>query len=120
MNERRVLVFFLIFAALVGAINTYLHTRVLFVPAWWQFGSLVLFVLFILAWYHYDSISNGYNRSKWMNAAVLFMALVAIPFYLVQSRKGGQKLKALLGLTWFVLLFLLSALLGGLAGRVFG
>jgi hypothetical protein len=120
MNERRVLVLILIFAAVVGAVNNYLYIRAYAAPVWWQTSSIVLFVLFILTWYHYDSVSNGYKRTKWMNAGVLFMAVVAIPFYLVRSRAKGKRIKALLGLSGFVAILLLSAILGGLGGRFIG
>jgi hypothetical protein len=120
MNERRVLVLILIFAALVGAVNNYLYIRAYVVPVWWQASSIVLFVLFMLTWYHYDSVSNGYKRTKWMNAGVLFMAVVAIPFYLVRSRAKGKKIKALLALSGFVALLLLSTIVGGLGGHFIG
>jgi hypothetical protein len=112
MNEKKILVLFLLYAALAGAINTYFQMHPLYTAALWEAGSIALVYVFIFSWYHYDSISNRYKRSKLMSSAILFFALVAIPCYLACSRKKGQKIKALLKFCGFAVLLVLSALLG--------
>jgi MFS family permease len=111
MNEKKILVLFLICAALIGAIQIHLEMHPLY-TALWQASSVVLFYVLVFSWYHYDSISNRYKRSKLMSSGILFFPLIAIPCYLVRSRKKSQRIKALLKLFGFCVLLVLSALLG--------
>jgi hypothetical protein len=54
-----------------------------------------------------------------MNMAVVAVAIVAIPVYLVQSREQGFKLQALIRMTAFGAFCMLADFLGGRAGALF-
>jgi len=47
-------------------------------------------------WYCADSDARGYPRSKWLSVAVAALAPATIPYYLVRSRRDGERGRALL------------------------
>jgi hypothetical protein len=47
-------------------------------------------------WYRCDSDARGYRRSRWLSAGVVALAVATIPYYLVRSRRDGERGPALL------------------------
>lgn len=47
-------------------------------------------------WYCGDSAARGYPRSSWLSVAVAAFTLATIPYYLVRSRRDGERGRALL------------------------
>lgn len=78
--------------------------------------SMLVFSFLGFYWYRLDSIERGYRRSRWLNAGVVALTMVAIPYYLARSRPRGQKGRALLRLTGFALLQFAAAFVGAIAG----
>ncbi|GAB3092374.1 hypothetical protein [Lysobacter terrae] len=46
----------------------------------------ILGVALIFAWYRLDTTQIGYRRSPWLNAAVIAIAIVGLPYYFFRSR----------------------------------
>ena len=55
-------------------------------------------------WYRLDSDARQYRRSLLLNAAVIGLGTVAVPYYLLRSRPWGQKGRAVLRAVGFMLL----------------
>ena len=81
----------------------------------WAVLSTVLFSFLSFCWYRLDSDAYGYRRTPLLNAGIVMLAVVAVPWYLVRSRPAGQKGRALLRLAGFCLVLVVSAGLGGVA-----
>ena len=47
-------------------------------------------------WYRCDSDARGYRRSRWLSAGVVAFTVATIPYYLVRSRRDGERGPALL------------------------
>jgi hypothetical protein len=75
-------------------------------------GILISITVFI--WFREDAFARFYNRSPFLNVAVIALPIVAVPFYLFRSRgfKGGI-VATLVGLLIFVA-FTLSSWLGSM------
>ena len=61
-------------------------------------AQIVANALMIFLWFRADAREVGYQRSGVLNVAVVALAFLAIPVYLVRSRPKGRRLKAL---GWF-------------------
>lgn len=118
MNKKNTLTLILILFMLDAASDAYFGVRKVPVPLWWDAVSIISLIMLILTWYHFDSSAQGYPRSKWLNACVLFVAVIAIPYYLIRSREDGKKIKALVRLFGFVMLSLISMVIGAFAGAL--
>lgn len=55
------------------------------------------FTYFIFAWIHEDRRERRLRRSYWFDVGVVSLSTLFVPIYLVRSRPGIGKLKALLG-----------------------
>ncbi|WP_428423315.1 hypothetical protein [Methylibium sp.] len=73
-------------------------------------------------WYFLDARERNYPRSSGLGAAVILMAMLAVPYYLVRSRPAGARLQAVLHYVGFVvlslILFFTAALLLVLVSQV--
>jgi hypothetical protein len=118
MNEKKALVLILILFMFDAASDAYFGVRKVPVPLWWDAVSIISLIMLILTWYHFDSSTRGYARSKWLNAGVIFAAVIAIPYYLIRSREDGKKIKALVRLLGFAMLSLISMVIGAFAGAL--
>ena len=55
--------------------------------------SLAVEVVLLFWWYHLDKDEHGYRAGPLMNGGMLFMAVVALPIYVVRTRgwrRGGR------------------------------
>lgn len=65
-------------------------------------------------WYVADSDERGFTRPRWLGAAMIVLAPVAVPWYLMRSRAGSPRVRALLGYAGCVGLCMLSARMAAL------
>jgi len=89
-------------------------------PGWLHIISTAFINALIFSWYNFDSNNRSYPRSTLLNIAVVTLALVAIPYYLVRSREEEQKLKAILKVIGFGALSIASSALGQFLGGSIG
>jgi hypothetical protein len=77
----------------------------------------VVCLLLVFCWYRVDARDRGYRTSWGLNAAMVLVTAIALPWYLVRSRSGLQIPVALLSATAvFVLgglLYRFGSVLGG-------
>jgi hypothetical protein len=52
-------------------------------------------VLLVFCWYRIDAKARGYGTSWGMSIAMILITVVALPWYLIRSRKGGRSALAL-------------------------
>ena len=88
------------------------HVRM---PVWWMFLSA--FLLSFLPYYGYrlDSEERLFPRPRWMSTAVVALAPLGIPLYLLRSRPQGSRLGSLARMSGFLLMMLGSGAGGVLA-----
>ena len=120
MNARHLLIALLVGMAVVGGIDNYFYANNVNVPVWWVVSSTVALNILIFVWYYLDSNIRSFSRSKWLNIAVVGLAVVAIPYYIVRSREKSQRALALIKLVGFFALGIAFASLGQLAGAAVG
>jgi CDP-diglyceride synthetase len=116
MKTTRLLIAILAAIAITGAIDAYLKAAGLPEPFWYTLGSTFLIGLLIFVWYYIDSESRAYQRSRWMNIAVVGVAVLAIPIYVMKSHDKGKRGRALVNVAGFALLCVLADVLGGFVG----
>ena len=102
---------FMVASFLAGAIGQYVYPGQL-MPAS-DLWLMPLFVFLIFAWYRLDSEKRGYPRTKWLNIAIVAIALLALPYYLIRSRGWKRGLVA----TAIMLLYLVISGIAGAAGQ---
>lgn len=117
-HRNRVLVAMLIYTAALSAVLTYLDAHRIREPQWLQVSTTLLFSFLIFGWYWLDSDARTYRRSAWLSIAVVAIAPVAIPYYLIRSRATGERARALGGLAGFVGLLVLAIIIGGEIGAL--
>lgn len=86
------------------------HVRI---PAWWALLFAFLLNFLPYYWYRLDSEARRFRRSRWMSSAVVGIAPLGIPLYLLRSRPQGRRLGSLARMSGFLLL-MLGAAAGGL------
>jgi hypothetical protein len=57
-------------------------------------GLVVSYLCF--QWYRGDSDARGYRRSRWLSMGVVALTAATIPYYLLRSRRDGERGPALL------------------------
>jgi hypothetical protein len=57
-------------------------------------GVVVSYLCFL--WYRGDSDARGFRRPFWLSVAVAACAVATIPYYLVRSRRDGERGMALM------------------------
>ena len=63
-------------------------------------GLVVSYLCFL--WYRGDSDARGYRRSRWLSAGVVAVTVATIPYYLVRSRRDGERGRALMAYAAYV------------------
>ena len=88
-------------------------------PIFSQFAATLVLSFCIFFWYREDSDEQQFQRSVWWNIAILILALVAVPLYLVRSRPRGRRFTALLKMCAALLGLFFAATAGGIAAALF-
>lgn len=88
------------------------HVRM---PAWWMVLSAFLLSFLPYYWYRLDSEARLYRRPRWMSMAVVTIAPIGIPLYLLRSRPQGGRLVSLARMSGFLLMMLGASVAGVLA-----
>ncbi|MES2148877.1 MAG: hypothetical protein V4508_03695 [Pseudomonadota bacterium] len=82
----------------------------------WLVCSDILISFLGFVWFCRDSDAHAYPRSRWLKFCMIFMVLLAVPYYLARSRPAGAKLRAVLRFLGFLLLGLLVSAIGSVFG----
>jgi hypothetical protein len=89
-------------------------------PLWWVLVSAFLMSFLPFYWYRQDSEARQFRRSRLLSVAVVTLAPLGLPLYLLRSRPRGQRGAALLRLLGFILLMLLVTVIGTLPRTLLG
>lgn len=84
-------------------------------PAWWMLLSAFLTSFLPYYWYRLDSEARLFLRPRWMSVAVVAVAPLGIPLYLLRSRPRGSRMASLARMSGFLLLMLGAGTAGVLA-----
>ncbi|MFZ6846220.1 hypothetical protein [Undibacterium sp. RuTC16W] len=118
MTPKKILYWLLLFVFLQAATLEYFDAYLIREPLFLHFLYLGITAYFIVAWYHFDTIARGYRRSTYLNAGMIFLSVVALPYYLLRSRNKGTRLKAIMSLLGFCLLMGIVSIAGSLVGHL--
>jgi hypothetical protein len=77
------------------------------------------FSFYPFLWYCRDRDARGYPRSRWLNISMVAVTVVALPFYLVRSRAGTERLVVLLKLAGYCAGLVVLFVIGGLIASLF-
>jgi len=119
-KQNKILLFLLVLFLLIGAVSGVQVVREANEPPWWTLVSNVLVSLAGFYWYHLDSTRHNYARSIWLNAGVVAMAPLVIPYYVYAVTPAGARKRALGRLLGFFLILMLASVLGGVIGAFLG
>lgn len=84
-------------------------------PVWWMILSAFLSSFLPYYWYRLDSEARLYRRPRWLSSAVVALAPLGIPLYLLRSRPQGRRLASLARMSGFLLMMLGAGLAGIMA-----
>jgi peptidoglycan/LPS O-acetylase OafA/YrhL len=112
MSRKQILTAILLLMVLHGALDAAYAAKGMTQPLAWSV-PLTLCVSFLgFLWYCSDSDERNYKRSLGLNMAMIILAYIAMPYYLLRSRPSGQKLSALVRCAGFAVMMVLSNALG--------
>jgi hypothetical protein len=86
----------------------------------WTVALTMLFSFLSFLWYRLDSDLQRYRRSLGLNVAILAVAFLAYPYYIVRSRPRGRRLRAFATFCGGVLLLALASGIGSVLWDVLG
>jgi hypothetical protein len=89
-------------------------------PEYLQVISSVLFGALTFLWFWIDSEARSFKRSLLLNVAIVGLAFVAVPYYLIRSRGEGERLIAIAKLIFFVVTLFIAIMIGGTSGAAYG
>lgn len=113
MTRKQILIAILLVMVVDGALDASYAAQGMSQPLEWS-APLTLCVSFLgFLWYRIDSDERNYKRSLGLNIAMIMLAILAMPYYLLRSRERGTKLAALARWLGFGALMVLAAALGG-------
>lgn len=112
MTQQRILIAILLVMLLAGGLDATYGARGAPLPLALT-APLTLAISFLcFVWYRRDSDTMGYARSPWLNACVILLVFIGIPYYLLRSRPQGRKLVALAKCLGFGVLMVLADAVG--------
>jgi hypothetical protein len=114
MKPKHILGLIILGAAMLGGMSAYLEAHRIHEPPWSVAGTSIGFSLLIFWWYWADSTLRSYRRSPLLNVAVVALAFLAIPYYLLRSRQQGQRVVAVVKMLGFVVLIVVAESIGAL------
>jgi drug/metabolite transporter (DMT)-like permease len=94
-RSKRFFIGFLFLIFIVGAVDGTLAVHHHESGAWTIFSTILISAT-IFAWYYFDSHERAFRRSALLNVAVVALAVLAVPYYLIRSRESGKRLGAFL------------------------
>jgi CDP-diglyceride synthetase len=114
MKPNRILIVLLLYFAALSGMTSYLDARGIAEPQWSVIVTMLFSSLLVFWWYWADSTSRSFRRSPLLNVAVVAVAFIAVPYYLLRSREKGQRLKAISRMFGFLLLIVAAVMVGAL------
>jgi hypothetical protein len=114
MKPNQILVLLLLYVAALSGMASYLDTRGIAEPQWSVMVTSIAGSLLVFLWYWADSTSRSCRRSPLLNIAIVALGFFAVPYYLLRSRRRGQRLLAFTKLFGFVLLMVVAVVIGAL------
>lgn len=118
MHARNVLIVGMAVVFIGGAMDGAFEVMGIAMPPGLNLGISVLYSFMGFLWYRADSNGRGWVRSPWMNIAIILLAVVAIPYYLVRSRPAGQRLSAVMKFLGCLVLMLACMMAGVVAAAL--
>jgi len=112
--QRRILIALLACMAMTGMLVVFLDAAGVDKPDAFHVGLAFLLTTLIFGWYWYDSEYRSYQRTTLLNIAVIAIAILAIPYYLLRSRPVGERLAAMGRFVGFIVLLLIAMTLGAI------
>ena len=89
-------------------------------PLWWTIFAAAVLNYATFVWYCRDTDARGMRRTRPWNIAVILLAPLAVPLYLLRRAPSHGRGRALLRMAGFLLLFFIVDTLGTLAGMLLG
>lgn len=99
-------------ALTIGASSAAVDARQVEEPPVWTLLYNLGFGALTFAWVHFDSLRRDYRPSLLLRVGVVLLAAVALPWYLVRSRRGRQRWLSLLRLAAFFVVLVCAATAG--------
>lgn len=112
VTARHVLILLLTYAAVLSGALTWMDDRGIREPQWMSVTTSIVFSLLCFWWYWLDAGVRRYRRTPLLNVAVIGIAVIAIPWYVIRSRPRGEKLRALGRLVGYVGLVIAASVVG--------
>jgi hypothetical protein len=111
-HARRALWSLLGLAFAIGASTAVADARQTGEPPVWTLLYNLGFGALTYAWVHFDSLRQGHRPSLLLRLGVVLLAAVALPWYLIRSRRGSARWIALVRLAGFFALLVVVATVG--------
>lgn len=112
VNILRALLALMLASGMIQALYAAQHVQM---PLWWMVLSSFLLNFLPYYWYRLDSERRRFLPPGWMSSAVVALAPLGIPVYLLRSRAPGERLRALAQLGLFLVQMLAAAVVGVLS-----
>jgi hypothetical protein len=120
MKTGRVLAVFVVAAAAFAFIHGVHIARGLPQPSHLQVVSSLVFGTLTFLWFWIDSELRSFKRSPLLSVAIVALAVIAVPYYLMRSRVEGERLLAFVKLIFFVVTLYIAIMMGGTSGAAYG
>lgn len=92
MSHQRVLFWVVLMMAAIGLLDSRVEDNHAVEQALDLHLLVALAVSYLcFGWYCSDSDARGFRRSRWLSAGVAAFACCAIPYYLLRSRRDGER-----------------------------
>jgi len=114
------LVVFVVAAAAFAFIHGVHIARGTSQPGYLQIVSSIIFGTLTFLWFWIDSEAHSFKRSPFLSVAIVVIALIAVPYYLMRSRGEGERLIAFAKLIFFVVILYIAIMIGGTSGASYG
>jgi hypothetical protein len=101
--KNRILLGLALISLIMGLVSQYFYPGADFPKSDIPFIIISLFLIFY--WYHLDAIENNYRRSVFLNISVIFIAILALPYYFFRSRGFKKGFIATIGFLALAVLF---------------
>ena len=120
MRAGRILVVFIVAAAAVAFVHGVHIARGIAQPGYLRIVSSAIFGALAFLWFWNDSEARSFKRSPLLSVAIVTLAVVAVPYYLMRSRGDGERFIAIAKLIFFVVILFIAIMIGGTSGAAYG